>query len=89
MDNIIETLDKTYVQYVIFSKDITPYQLAKMTGLSDATIYRVINGQQNLSWKSIAKIEIETGIPFKGQEHMIWSAEQSFIPKEEQFSYKK
>lgn len=76
-------------RYVIFSKDITPYQRAKITGLSGATISRVINGKQNLSWKSIAKIEIETGIPFKGQDHMIGAAEQSFIPKEEQFSYKK
>ena len=64
-------------------KEITPYQLAKMTGLSDATIYRVINGKQNLSWKSIAKIEIETGIPFKGQDHMVYSAEQFFILRDE------
>ena len=84
MNNMIENLDQTYVHFVLFSKDITAYQLSKMTGISNTTFSRVLNYKQHLNWTSIAKIEMETGIPFKGQEHLIWANEQSFIPRDEQ-----
>ena len=85
---MLENLDRTYVEFVLFKKNITPYKLAKMTGISGATFSRVLSGKQHLSWLNIAKIEHETDVPFKGQEHIMFATEQAFIPREEQCFHK-
>lgn len=78
-DIIIENLDRTYIEYVLFAKEMTPYTLAKKSGISSTTIYAGMNGKQSLKWETLSKIELATGIAFKCQEHISYATEKSFI----------
>ena len=80
MDSMIENLDKTYVMFVLEKLNITVYQLSKRTGISNATFSRLLAKKHSMTWSNIAKIEYETDIAFKSQEHLIFANELSFCP---------
>lgn len=73
MKNIEDNYDKTFVLYVLEKLNITPYQLSKLTGISDRTFTSVKRFKANLSWKLIRKIEESTDIKFKSDEHIFYS----------------
>lgn len=73
MNDIVKNLDKSYAAYVLEKTGYTPYMLAKRTSMAPQTISRAVSGEKSLTWNTIYKIEHETGIQFRSQDHIIFA----------------
>ena len=66
-------LDGLYVLYVLDKLDLSTNKLAKKTGVSQSTISNASHLKHSLSWNILSKIQNETGLIFKGEEHIIFA----------------